>query len=335
MNKLKRKRDSNMELLRIISMLFILGMHANFLSIKAPYTITSANIANGFTRNFMEAICIVAVNVFVFISGWYGIKTSLKGLYKIVFQCIFIGCCILVAVCFYQQSFTSLTIDNILLRTDTLWFVYAYLGLYLLAPVLNTYISQTNKRDFGLLLIGFYILQTYIAWYKGFVSWYSDGYSTLSFIGIYLLARYLRIHPNSYTSLASKWHFAIYGICTVAISVIATLATYINKPGISSSMFSYLSPIVILSSVSLCLAFTSFKINSKLINWCAASCFSVYLTHCNPCVITYYTQYARHLYESEAGILYMFLIVIFITATFLISILLDQLRLFVWNLINK
>lgn len=63
-------RDSNFELLRVISMLMVLGLHANFIALGEPTAeYVDANPIGAFLRYINEALCIVSVNVFVLISG--------------------------------------------------------------------------------------------------------------------------------------------------------------------------------------------------------------------------------------------------------------------------
>lgn len=72
------QRNSSMELLRIVSMLFIMGLHFLMVfdfpryedSIKAPL--------NTFVYFLLESLTIIAVNVFVMLSGWFGIKPTRK-----------------------------------------------------------------------------------------------------------------------------------------------------------------------------------------------------------------------------------------------------------------
>ena len=78
---MQKTRNSNIELLRIIAMVMILGLHVNFLAIGQPSTqeIVSSPIQS-FIRLFAEYACIVGVNVFVLISGWFGIHYKPKGI---------------------------------------------------------------------------------------------------------------------------------------------------------------------------------------------------------------------------------------------------------------
>ena len=77
-------RDSNIELARIVAMLLILALHAfnyyywNDLSSQISTRNIIAIIGESFTS--------CAVGLFIFISGWYGIKPKLKSISNIVFK---------------------------------------------------------------------------------------------------------------------------------------------------------------------------------------------------------------------------------------------------------
>ena len=83
-------RESNFELLRIIAMFMVLILHADFQALGAP---TRADIISSpitsTLKVFFEMASIVAVNVFILISGWFGIRPSIKGFCKFAFQYLF------------------------------------------------------------------------------------------------------------------------------------------------------------------------------------------------------------------------------------------------------
>lgn len=85
-----RIRESNIELLRNISMFMILVIHANFVSLpKIEYEELINNTEPSVMRYFIESFGIVAVNVFVFISGWFGIRTRTKSILSFIYQILF------------------------------------------------------------------------------------------------------------------------------------------------------------------------------------------------------------------------------------------------------
>lgn len=190
----KGPRQSNMELLRIVAMFMVLVLHADFLSIGDPdKNAFLTNPLDAWTRTVIESMTIVCVNVFVLISGWFGIKPTFKGLGNFVFQCAyFLFGTYAFLVLTRQDPFTFKGLAACFCLTSDFWFIKAYLALYILSPILNAFINTCTKRQLELVLIAFYAFQTIWGWSNA-VHWVSGGYSTFSFIGLYLLARYLKL----------------------------------------------------------------------------------------------------------------------------------------------
>ena len=84
---IQRPRQSNIELLRIAAMLLILVLHANFFALGAyePEDFKTDPLPTA-TRILFEQAAIYAVNLFVLISGWFGIRTKTKSLTALMFQ---------------------------------------------------------------------------------------------------------------------------------------------------------------------------------------------------------------------------------------------------------
>ena len=77
-------RDSNMELLRIIAMIGILVLHADYFALGFP-KMGDCSSSPLFTI-FIESIFIISVNLFVLLSGWYGIKPRKKVFFESLFS---------------------------------------------------------------------------------------------------------------------------------------------------------------------------------------------------------------------------------------------------------
>ena len=74
------RRDSNMEFLRLFAMFFVMVVHACYYSLKAPTANDLINTCgNSLFKIFIESISIGSVNIFVMISGFYGIKLTKGG----------------------------------------------------------------------------------------------------------------------------------------------------------------------------------------------------------------------------------------------------------------
>lgn len=198
-NQLSSKtRQSNIELLRIISMFLVLVVHANFWALGRPTSLDmQMSPLASYTRFFIESLAIVCVNVFVLISGWFGIKPSVNGFSRFAFQCLFflIGHYV-VGLAIGASRLDIKGIAGCFCLLSNHWFIKSYIGLYILAPVLNAFVKVADKKQLKLLLIVFFLYQTIYGW-SGAAAFFVNGYSTMSFIGLYLLGRYLNLYGNT------------------------------------------------------------------------------------------------------------------------------------------
>lgn len=193
---MKKGRMSNIELLRFVAMILVLVVHSNFFALGSPtLQDTLVNPANAMARNLFQSVAIVCVNVFVLISGWFGIHPSMKGFSNFIFQCLFFLCGIYFVL--WGLGLVPLTLKGlagcfVLLNWN--WFIKAYIGLYILAPVLNTFVEKSTKKQFLYVLLSFFTFQTIYSWISNGAVFFESGYSTMSFIGLYLLARYINVY---------------------------------------------------------------------------------------------------------------------------------------------
>ena len=221
-------RQSNMELLRIIAMFLVLLVHADFFSLGAPSASDCVEAPiDSCLKVFFEAISIACVDIFVCLSGWFGIRPTIKGFSNFVFQCLFwlIGLYVVTLI----LGTSSISIEGLkgcFALTKLNWFIKAYILLYILAPVLNAFVEKASQKDFRNVLIAFFTFEFIYGWiFSGSTQHIQSGYSTISFIGLYLLARYVRLYQPP-ISLKSK-SFYIVSLC---IAPICVTAAYITPP---------------------------------------------------------------------------------------------------------
>lgn len=262
------------------------------------------------------------------ISGWFGIRPSLKGFCNFFFQCVYFYGVIFVAAVYAGKA--ELNAHNILtvfsLTEETGWFIKSYMALYILAPIVNAFIEKASKRQIEVFLLGFYIFQTIYA-YSGDTTFISRGYSPISFIGLYILAAYLRRYQSSLKSYGGR----IYIGCSILLTFIYIISKYVGSP---LDVFMYANPIVVASSAGLVLWASDLKMKTnKTINFISKSAFGVYLFHLCPIATPYFT-YSRLIYNTYSGIEYLGLIFLFMLAIFAFSVLLDQPRKWLWSAIS-
>lgn len=322
-----KTRHSGVELLRIIAMILVMIVHADFFSLGIP---TIENLYNApvptVTRFLIQSLSICCVNVFVLISGYFGIRPKLKGLVSFVYQILFFFCLIyVVCIIIGISGIRPYGFLQCLCLTPANWFVKAYLLLYIISPVLNSFVDMQNRTLHKHVLIGFYIIQTIYGCMFA-ASFFENGYGTLSFIGLYLLGRYINIYHPTFSNLRLRYDLAIYFICAGVITLLAVGLLKIGKNP-DYILYTYINPLVIIESLALILSFTKLSFKSKITNWIASSAFAVYLLHANPNLLKeFYAGTIKLIYDATSGVLTLIYIGVFIFLVFVSSIIIDQFR---------
>lgn len=316
-----------MEFLRLMSMALVLVIHAN--TAYQPWPIDQTDVqavpVHCFLRFLIESLCIVCVNAFVLLSGWFGIKFSLRRLLSFIFQVLFFS---LILSFLPNHQGKRLIIDIVTL--NQYWFVRAYIILFIISPALNLLAEHAPKKVFQYVLVAFFVMQTVFSYISN-SSWFDDGFSPLPFIGLYLLSRYIRIYQPKFATFKKQVDLAVYLGVTV---LLATLSVVLFKWfGTGGRMFNYTNPLVILSSVSFLLFFTKIKMkDNRVINWIAASSVGAYLLHMNPCFFqSYYIHTLQSFSRWDSSILICIAALVFMIAVFFAGVLLDKIRGLLWN----
>lgn len=334
-------RDSNMELLRCVAMLLVIVAHTDFLSLGVPqYTEIVACPFSVFFRFFVQALSVVCVDVFILLSGWYGIKPTTNRFCEFLFQVFFFSLLIyIVLVLIEPNNYLNLkSVSKVLmLNSGDYWFVKSYILLYLFSPILNVFVECCNSsKQFLLFLFPFFIFQTIYGWLSiNGANELGGGYSAISFMGLYLLARYMRLYPHRYTMLNAYQYFIIFFSIVLFLTVISYGITLMDIP-VVGRIFTYTNPLVIFESMTLVYAFSKIKIKSDVINWIAISCFAVYLIHANEFILrAYYGCWIKYLFDNENGLMFILYVSMTIIFVFFISILIDKIRIIIWNIVCR
>lgn len=325
------QRESNFELLRLVAMMLVLLVHANYLSIgNVSQAELHATPLSGIVRIVCEQLCIVSVNLFILISGWFGIRPTVKKVASMLFQVLFIGL-VSTEVCrLIGGDVPSADLGRLLYFGANYWFVPAYLILFCLSPILNAYCEKASRRDFTLLLVSFFVLEMIFGWLNFDAGHYGRGYSALSFIGLYLLAQYIRRHGQPFMSKLKSWHCLLsYLLFTAIPATIAFCGLYFKNKEFGAT--SYSSLFVVAASVSLMLLFAKLHFKSRVVNWMASSAFAIYLTHQAPGMFDLYANLFKESYNTIPGVWFIPYALGVTAIIGFVSILLDKVRLVAWN----
>lgn len=316
------QRQSNIELFRIISMLLILVVHLDgaSLGLPAPMGDIASITARDWWRLIVESISIIGVNCFVLISGFFGIKTSWKGFVRFSLYCLFYSVaiyCIVAIGIKGDWSWEGLA-ESFMIYTHTdLWFVPAYLGLFLLAPFLNKSVESLNLKQFSLYLGALIAFNIYAGWCWG-GRFNPTGYTILHLVMIYLIGRYInRFMPQ----------IKYLGVYSTIIWISSTVLILISSLYLKSTVaFAYNSPFVILASISFFMMFKSMTFSSKAINYCATSAFAVYLVHKNPLVWIDFSKWIKEMWNELSLPTFTLLVIALSLGIFYACVVIDQSR---------
>lgn len=327
-------RESNFELLRIIAMFMVLVLHADFQALGAP---TRADIISSpivsTLKVFFEMASIVAVNVFILISGWFGIRPSVKGFCKFVFQCLFFSVGVYLVMLLLDRdelSLRGIAGCLMLIPGSSYWFIPSYVCLYLFSPVLNAFIKVADKKAFRFVLLAFFAFQTVFSFMANGANFLMRGYSAMSFMGLYLLAAYVREHTDTQKCQSRIFYGGGYVLITILLSVIWVYASWQGLDFVTNILPLYSNPLIILSSLLLLLYFSRITITCRILNKIAASCFAVYLFHCHPTIYTYYLDSIKMVSGSN-----LICVIGIIMLWYLLSILLDLIRIALYRCILR
>ncbi len=129
-------------------------------------------------------------------------------------------------------------------------------------------------------------------------------------------------------------YLSMYLLISCIITIIALGITWFNLPGVDR-MYAYTNPLVIIAALYLLLFFSELKFQNKLVNWVGASCFAVFLLHSNPNLYMKFVEIVQHIYGTTNGITCISLILLFLIAVFVVAILIDQIRIFIWKYLSR
>ncbi len=319
-------RNSSVELLRILSMVMVLTVHFVGAAFGLPTVeeLSHHPTAKMLAKNAVEAFAIVGVNCFVLISGYYGIRASWRGISGYVFWCLFASMTIFAIRCVDAGMWADGFFDSLRVFSSTdLWFVPAYLALYLLSPVLNRGLVSLDRRNLLFLVAALLFLNVYLGWLCG-GKINPSGYNVMQMLLLYVVGYVLRRFQSTVGRVSSAGYFVLYLVMTVFV---------FSSTFFTSKAFFYNSPFVLLSSVCLFLCFVRLRpFCSDFVNRVAASAFMVYLLHKPPYM---WLKLRGVLWQFDArleGILFVLACFLLLIAVFSVSVLFDQIRKKVWSL---
>lgn len=325
-------RESNIELLRIVLMLMIIGFHllVHGAGVGGSFDNYSMVDETSVMYIFLKSFLVVAVNCFVFISGFYRIKFKIRTIIHVFFQVFFYSLLFTMLADVFSPRIGLITYieASFSLFRGVWWFITAYVALYLLSPLLNTAIDSFSKQKFLFVIISLTIINIV----SGFLFSASPmganrGFSLISFIHIYLLAQYIKKHIR--LDKLEKYSIAVYVASSLLIFLLAILSISISSNSGIAKTFAYNNPIVLISAISLFFSFKQFKLKNNLINSISPYVLGVYLFHDHPLMRKYLIEHLYTLSLHPSPYIHFLSLFFFTLLIFLAGFIVDKIRAYI------
>ena len=297
-------RETSIELLRLICMFLIVLGHfvGNGLSqidFYEKYQTISMTILS---------FCIVGVNCFILISGFFQIKSPISAL-NIYFISAFYSVLLYLLYAYFINDFNFIKLIKSFFSISKggLWFIGCYVQFSLLSPLINLALYKSNTKMLILYCILLSIINLYLGYFmQGGVN--PRGFNVMHFIFIYVLGYTL---AKIDFKIKSIHLLCIYIICSLILSTLAITVYNFSPDLYQTYIFAYNNPLIIISSLSFFLFFIKHPIKKIVkINYLAIGSFAIYLIQGNIYIKKYIYQYVGNLSINNEFVLFLYLILL-------------------------
>ena len=268
------QRQSNIELLRCFAMLCIIVYHLCLFALVGVSTGTKLYQA-------LQIPLHIGVPLFVLISGYFGIRFSLKGLMRLCSKgyFYFVPLAVIPMVLTHSGGVKDILKSIFIFGFDAQWYLNTYLYLFLFSPIINRYLENITKSQRLYLLA----ILTFMSVYIGNVTegdvCLVEGKNLTNFLLLYTLGNSLR-HYQEHINGCSQFKLVITYLLFNAFLVIGFMYIPIIAGKIWKYSYAYDSPIIMVNSVWIFAIFSKLNVKSRFVNWMGSGVFACYLLQC-------------------------------------------------------
>lgn len=292
-----KERQSNIELLRIVAMFMVVVLHY-LVKGQAAVSLVDSFTPLNIGLWLIKAFCIVTINVYVLISGYFLVEAKWKfsRVISLWLQTLFYSIGVpVVCMLLGMEEITqwgSYDWFNVIfpIQMEHYWFITAYVIMYLLVPALSTAVKHMTKTQHqwviaGLLLV-FSLPKTILPIYIPIDQY---GYDFGWFICLFFAAAYIRLYGIPYMNHKNR-AFMIYILSVIGVWGISLICALLTRKGLPLAYmmdmaYCYNHLVVLLASIALFVAVSHVRIPhgrvENLIGRVAPYTLGVYLLHEN------------------------------------------------------
>ena len=325
---LSEKRQSQYELLRLISQFYIILYHiCYFWQGKESEQV------------FFKTIGIplhIGVLIFVLLSGFFTIKPTSKSLIKLLGIFLFYDVGEIAYNVIHAENIGT-AIKHFLFISDThFWFIKTYLFLYLVSPMLNKWLEVASSRQRWYITSVFGFVASYMAMTGGDHNM-EDGKNLVNFIFLYFVGNQIKYYEDFCSKLKICYLIICYLFLNIFLFTIAYLSYGTNIYELLFKLsFPYSSPLLLINAILLFIIVGKVEFKSNVINYFAQSSLAIYLIHANmPYVSSMHEKVAIEIQRyCEHNIALFFSYMVYTAVVLCFCIFIDKLLTPIWNIIN-
>lgn len=220
----------------------------------------------------MHVLGKIGVPVFMFISGFYGVKYKRGRLIDILLQSVLYTIVFYAIFCLWLPIFSLRQAVLQIFGLSGIWFVYCYVVLYIFSDGINEVLDSFDFKSFSF-VVSIFLFIAIGKWIGK-----EGGCNLFTMIEYYVVARYVRRFANT-------WKTCIKWLMLPSVVVFIAPICYGYYSGHYSAIypyvFSYYNPMLILMAMSAVVLADDYKTNYKAVNYVAGSVLAVYMLHEN------------------------------------------------------
>lgn len=340
---MKKERIYGLDLLRVLSMLGIVGLH---ILNQGGWGAAAGSATQTLFCRTVAAVCYCSVNVFAMLTGYlYADRKTVRwsNLLKLIATVAFYCAATLTVFILlwpelfhgYRRLYLYALFPPFVGRY---WYITSYVLLFVLIPYLNAMLRSLQEVQLRRLLLILFLLLSVVSTF-GMNDYFKleDGYSPYWLIFCYLVGAYLKLHKNRLPRERIPMWAAI-----LAMDLLLVVGLwYILGDTTRFPILSYVSPFMVIEAAVLLRIFSSLTLRRETLQKCVVSlsngAFGVYIIHSHILVFDYVLADAFS-WAGGAGLWgYIGALLAGLSGIYLICWLIDMLRglLFRWLRIDQ
>ena len=327
-----KERNSSFELMRIIAQYMIVLYHIFLFWFVKEGTQTAS---------IYKIIWIplhIAVPLYVLVSGYFGIRFNVRGLMRIIFNCLVYSLLLYLICCFVLRDEYFDYKALFFVSNTPYWFIKTYVYLFLCAPILNLILRQITILQ-RIFLLGILLWMNCWIGLMNFDSSLYGGKTLVYFVFLYLIGDTLHVYKDKINHIP-LWFMVLLFVVINSLSIFGGwlgCQQSFSHTRLFNLCYLYTSPLIVIQAILFFALFMRMTFVCTPINYMAKSCLAIYLIHGSNLVFRHWIRDGAFYIVglTQQPLLHILYVALFSLIIVIGCIIIDKLLTPLWNLSDK